>query len=96
MEEIGLRLQPAWMVRYLVAPEQFGVPASVMPAQFYRLSADRRTFEPMRPDAGRKIAIIVGKEKASTCRSPVILADKSIKFTAVLLGIDKYPESDGE
>ncbi len=60
LENVAHQVQPAWVARYLVAPDQFGVPAGVMPAQFYRLSPDRSTYEPLRPDADRKIAAVLG------------------------------------
>ncbi len=60
LEKVAFQLQPAWVARYLVAPDQFGVPAGVMPAQFYRLAPDGSAYEPLRPDADRKIAAVVG------------------------------------
>lgn len=60
LEKVAFQVQPAWVARYLVAPDQFGVPTGVMPAQFYRLSPDRSTYELLRPDADRKIAAVLG------------------------------------
>ncbi len=64
-ENIAWQLNPTWIARYLVAPEQFGVPPSVMPAQFYTLTPDRRRFEALRPDADQRISEVVGSLAAA-------------------------------
>ena len=55
---IGYRLQRDWMRRYLVFPAMFGVPATVMPPQFYQLSADAARFQELAPDAAHKIQVV--------------------------------------
>lgn len=55
MSSISYRLQPAWVKEYLVAPSRFGVPHSVMPAQFFDPT---NQFRELVPEAGQKIQII--------------------------------------
>lgn len=59
LSDVGHQLQPAWMKAYLVSPARFGVPSTVMPAQFFQLSADGKRYQPILPDAARKIKTLV-------------------------------------
>jgi len=56
--DIGFRLQPAWVKRYLVWPAAFGVPPTVMPPQFYKVAAGGKAFEEIIPQASRKIQVV--------------------------------------
>lgn len=72
---IGYRLKSAWFKKYLTAPGVFGVPPTVMPHQFYQLSADRKEFVEIRPHAAGMIGrladylFILNKEKRAQFES---------------------------
>lgn len=55
---IGYRLQREWVKTYLVFPAMFGVPATVMPPQFYQLSPDATRFQELTPGAAHKIQVL--------------------------------------
>ena len=56
--DIGFRLQPQWIRQYLVEPSMFGVHPTNMPALFYRLSPDGRSFQELVPEAPEKISLL--------------------------------------
>jgi cytochrome c oxidase cbb3-type subunit 3 len=56
---IGYRLQRSWAMEYLVAPARFGVPAATMPAQFYQVDGDGRSFMEITPRAAERIHAVV-------------------------------------
>lgn len=55
---ISSRLQPACVESFLASPGAFGVPANVMPPQFFRASDNGERFEPLIPNPAEKIASI--------------------------------------
>jgi len=58
LSEVGYRLRREWVEQYLAAPAMFGVPATTMPAQFYQVTPDNRSFRELVPGADRKIQVL--------------------------------------
>ena len=56
LQRVGYRLNPRWMQVYLVNPALFGVPAQLMPAQFYQSGDPKRVLF---PDAAERIKTLV-------------------------------------
>lgn len=55
LTNLSVRVRPEWVRQYLVSPSRFGVPASVMPAQFYQVTEAHAGFRELIPGAARRI-----------------------------------------
>ncbi len=56
LQQIGYRLNPKWLIAYLVNPASFGVSEQVMPAQFYQSG---NLQKPLFPDVAERIKTLV-------------------------------------
>jgi mono/diheme cytochrome c family protein len=96
LETVGYRLQPDWVREYLVAPAQFGVPAAVMPPQFFQLAPDSRGFRETTPRAMEKIRIVtdflfsLGNPKQSELQATYLAAKKSYPDITPAVGEDLF------
>ncbi|HEY8514625.1 MAG TPA: c-type cytochrome [Candidatus Binatia bacterium] len=63
LADAGARLDPAWLRRFLVAPDAYGVADGVMPALLWRAGPDGRAAETV-PGAGRALERIVAATDA--------------------------------
>jgi mono/diheme cytochrome c family protein len=63
LSDVGARLQPEWVRRFLVAPDAYGVADGVMPALFWRAAEDGTPVETV-PGAGRALERLVASADA--------------------------------
>lgn len=92
LETVGHRLQQDWVKEYLVAPARFGVSPAAMPAQFYQLDGDGKSFQEITPRAADRIQIVadflfsLGQEKRAALLKPYQAAKKSFPDATSTLG----------
>lgn len=90
MDDMGARLKPGFLKRYLAAPDKFGIKSELMPAQFYQPSEAGGKRIPVGENPAMRINRIAG----FLHRSGKALRDSQEK--AYQAAMKRYPDSTPE